>query len=175
MNIRPATEADIPAIARVHVDSWRTAYHGIVADSYLSQLSYAKSAAGHRHRMAQPGNIQLVAELPHHGIVGFLSGGPERSGDSRFSGKLYAIYLLDAFHRRGLGTALVQHWALRLHQASLPSGLVWVLAQNQSAATFYERLGGKFLREQIITIGTQQLPERAYGWEDLGTLIPLPR
>ncbi len=42
MNIRPAEASDIPALARVQVDSWRTAYKGIVADLSLR----AKTACG---------------------------------------------------------------------------------------------------------------------------------
>ena len=38
--IREAVPADAGAVARVHVDSWRTTYRGIIADSILSDLSY---------------------------------------------------------------------------------------------------------------------------------------
>lgn len=40
MLIRPARMADADAIARVHVDSWRTTYPGIVPDDYLATMSY---------------------------------------------------------------------------------------------------------------------------------------
>jgi hypothetical protein len=39
---REATYSDIPAIARVHVDTWRSAYSGIVPDEVLTDLSYEK-------------------------------------------------------------------------------------------------------------------------------------
>ncbi|SDE64667.1 hypothetical protein SAMN04488689_10282 [Paenibacillus sp. cl6col] len=39
MQIRKAMAGDAPGIARVHVDSWRTAYQGIISDTYLSSLS----------------------------------------------------------------------------------------------------------------------------------------
>jgi len=40
MIIREATHNDIPALAKVHVDTWRTAYRGIMPDEYLANLSY---------------------------------------------------------------------------------------------------------------------------------------
>ena len=40
MIIREATHADIPAIARLHVDSWRTTYKGILPDEFLADLNY---------------------------------------------------------------------------------------------------------------------------------------
>jgi len=39
-NIRQADIADAKAIAKVHVDSWRTTYANIVPDDYLTNLSY---------------------------------------------------------------------------------------------------------------------------------------
>jgi hypothetical protein len=44
--------------------------------------------------------------------------------------------------------------------------LVWVFAANPCRA-FYEALGGRYVREQEITIGGAQLREVAYGWSDL--------
>ena len=37
--IRAATLNDAPAIARVHVESWRTTYRGFLADDFLLSLS----------------------------------------------------------------------------------------------------------------------------------------
>jgi ribosomal protein S18 acetylase RimI-like enzyme len=99
--------------------------------------------------------------------VGFLSGGPERSGDLHFPGELYAIYMLHQYRRHGGGRALVQQWAATLRREAVNAALVWVLAENKPAIAFYERLGGKRLREQAIEIGGEPLKELAYGWEDL--------
>jgi ribosomal protein S18 acetylase RimI-like enzyme len=170
MIIRSAGQDDIPHLARVHVESWRTAYRGIVADSFLAALSYPKHEARHQRMMSQPGAIYFVAELPADGIVGFLSGGPERSGDPGFPGELYAIYMLDEHRRHGIGLALVRQWAARLRQLGMNSALVWVLAENSPAVAFYERLGARYLRESTLEIGGVPLKELAYGWEDLSTL-----
>lgn len=170
MIVRPAREEDIPSMARVHVDSWRTTYRGILADSFLAELSYQNCEDRHRRHMAQPGAVHLVAELAHAGIVGFLSGGLERSGDLDFRGELYAIYILDQHRRLGIGSALVQQWAASLRRAALNSALVWVLADNKPAVVFYERLGGQPLREKMIEIGGVSLKELAYGWQDLSNL-----
>lgn len=40
MNIRKANRDDAPGIAKVHVDSWRTTYKGIIPQSFLDELSY---------------------------------------------------------------------------------------------------------------------------------------
>ena len=40
MIIREATHSDIAAMSRVHVDTWRTTYRGIVPNELLANLSY---------------------------------------------------------------------------------------------------------------------------------------
>ena len=40
MPIREACIVDAAAITRIHVDSWRTTYAGIVPDEYLASQSY---------------------------------------------------------------------------------------------------------------------------------------
>ncbi|MRR32454.1 GNAT family N-acetyltransferase, partial [bacterium] len=37
--LRVATLADVPGIARVHVDSWLTTYPGLMPDSILANIS----------------------------------------------------------------------------------------------------------------------------------------
>lgn len=170
MNIRPALEQDIPSLAKVHVESWRTTYRGIVADSFLANLSYQKHEERHRRYIAQSQVVYFLAELTEAGVVGFLSGGPERSGDAQFSSELYAIYLLAEHQRRGIGAQLVREWACSIISAGKSSGLVWVLADNAPARRFYERLGGQPMREEILEIGGQPLKEIAYGWKDLSLI-----
>ena len=40
IHIRRAIKDDIPGIAKVHVDSWKTAYKGIFADEILDNIAY---------------------------------------------------------------------------------------------------------------------------------------
>ena len=172
MMIRPANDADIPSIARINVDSWRSTYRGIIPDAFLDGLSYEKRAENFRRSFSQPGTFWFVAELPQDGIVGFITGGPERTGDANFTGELYAVYVRDDHCRRGIGAALIRQWAACLRNANLNSALVWVLAENKPAITFYERLGARLVREQTIQIGGAALKELAYGWQDLSLIGP---
>jgi hypothetical protein len=54
MHIREATEADVAGIAKIHVDTWRTNYAGIVPDEHLAGLSYEGCEASWRRRLAEP-------------------------------------------------------------------------------------------------------------------------
>ena len=172
MRVREATSNDVPAIARVHVDTWRTTYRGIVPDEHLANLSYERRAEGwYRilHQAQEDNNFTLVAENESDKIVGFANGGKERTGDPVYTGELTGIYILKAHQRKGIGRSLVETVAERLGQLGLHSMLIWVLVDNP-ACQFYAALGGTQVREQTLQIAGKSLIEVAYGWTDITNL-----
>jgi GNAT superfamily N-acetyltransferase len=172
MLIRAAELVDAAAIARVHVDSWRTTYRGIVPDDALSALSYEQREQTWRRAISDSDNVRCVyvAEADGRHLIGFASGGPERSGDQIYVGELYAIYLLAERQRKGAGRRLALAVASHLLRGNLTSMLVWVLAENP-ARSFYATLGGQQVYEKTETIGGARLVEVAYGWRDLRALV----
>lgn len=169
--VRRAELADAAAIAQVHVASWRSTYHGIVPAPYLAALAYDERAERWRGMLAHPAprTCCFVAVDAGGEVSGFATGGPRRTGDARYAGELYAIYLLAERQRAGTGRALVRAVAADLLSQGLPSMLVWVLAQNPSRG-FYEALGGQPAGQTEIEIGGARLTEVAYGWLDLTPL-----
>ncbi|MBD2680831.1 MULTISPECIES: GNAT family N-acetyltransferase [Nostoc] len=167
MLIREANLADAPGIAKVHVDAWRTTYRNLMPAKFLADLSYEA-----RQEMwvkifsnIAECNFTYVAENEIGQIVGFASGGQERTGDRLYQGELYAIYILEEYQRQGLGHRLISTIATRLLQSDISSMLVWVLADN-TASSFYQSLGGQQVNQKQIEIGNVQLVEVAYGWTD---------
>lgn len=171
MRIRSADVSDSDGITKVRIDTWRTAYAGIVPDAHLAGMSYELGAARWRQSVAErdPREFTLVAVDPAEQIIGFASGGPEREGDPVYCGEVYAIYVLADQQRRGTGRGLMADAARRLLASGFKTMLVWVLAQNRSRG-FYETLGGWPIREKIISIGGTALVEVAYAWDDIGPL-----
>lgn len=164
--VRQAGVEDAAAIARVHVDTWRTAYRGLLPNDYLAALDEAGYEVRWRRTLTDGVGRVYVAEEGRQ-IVGFASGGPERAGEDGFNGELYAIYVLQHAQACGHGRRLVQAVAQGLRDTALPNMIVWVLRDNDSARHFYERLGGVFVRSQPITIGSALLQEVSYGWKSL--------
>ncbi len=170
--IREAGVADAAAIARVQVDTWRTAYAGIVPAAYLAAASYAESEERWRERLlgaVERNGFAYVAEDAAAAVIGFAVGGPERYGDLIYSGELYGLYILDSYQRQGIGRRLVTAVARRLREQGHLALLVWVLARNPARA-FYEKLGGQPLYRRTISVGGAELEEVAYGWPDTGFL-----
>lgn len=172
--IRLATPEDVGGIARVHVEGWRNTYPGVVPDTFLRNLSLEASAYRWQGVIAsQKKGVgrTLVAEHPHHGVVGFIGVGPQRTSLSGFSGEFYALYVLDAFQGQGIGRALLTAGAAELRRRGNRTGLSWVLDGNPGR-WFCERLGGVQVAQRMLEVGDARLPEVAYGWTDL---VPLAR
>ena len=177
ITVREATEADLPGIAGVLIDTWRATYRGMVPDSYLDGMDHGQHIERGRRRLLEggPGRSTWVAEVDGQvngefdgdavgNIVAIASGGPERKGRADYPAELYAIYSLPAYQGRGIGRRLVRGVADRLAAAGFTSMIIWVLAANP-ARRFYESLGGRLVDEAEIEIGGVTLPEVAYAWD----------
>ncbi len=165
MRVRSGQITDAKAIAQVHVASWRSTYKGIVPDDFLANLSYERRERGWRDifvNAESQRSFVYVAENEMEKMVGFVNGGPERENGPFYKGELYAIYLLENYQNKGIGRQLVRVAARQLIECGFETMLVWVLADNPSCR-FYERIGGRQVREKIIKIGGADLVEVAYG------------
>ena len=150
MIIREAKIKDISEMARVHVNTWRIAYRGILPDDILENLSYEKREHSWRQvfkNAQKDGNFTYIAEDGSGQIFGFANAGMERLDHQLYQGKLNAIYILKSYQSKGIGRELVRVVAERLSQIEIHSMLVWVLADNP-ACRFYEKLGGKKVNQK---------------------------
>ena len=169
--MREARCADAAGVARVHVESWRTTYRGIVPDDFLAGLSVEQRERHWARVLCGAGGGEFVYAAEEGGrVVGFASGGRERSGDPVYKGELYAIYLCDTHQRRGLGRRLTLAVVDRLARTGIRSMLVWVLADNPSYR-FYKALGGQRVYVKPIEMGGVTPDEVAYGWTDVTRLM----
>ena len=156
MNVRAAVPADAHGIARVHVDSWRTTYAGIVPDKVLARLSYSNRERFWHNVLNERDsqNSVFVAESNVGEIAGFVSGGPEREGIEGYDGELYAIYLYADVQGQGTGRQLTVSVANALAKRGFHALLTWVLADNP-ACGFYEALGGHYVTAKTSPSATQ--------------------
>jgi ribosomal protein S18 acetylase RimI-like enzyme len=172
MRLRRATEADAGPIARVHVLAWQEAYRGILPDEFLASLSLERRKELWARHLADPGLApgMFVVAAEEGEIVGFASAGPARQEGLDFDGEVYAIYLLAAYQRKGLGRGLFHAAANSLGQLALNSMMLCVLKDNPTRG-FYDHLGGHVFREQPVEIGSNEYFEVAYGWPELTPIL----
>ena len=143
LEIRPITDADIDAVAGIHVRSWQAGYAGIVPADYLAAMDPAVFAERRRLRARQPGTQTLVAALDGE-VIGFASFGPYRATPGEVDprmGELYAIYVDPQRWRAGAGRRLIEAAKAALTEAGFPDMRLWVFTDNDRARRFYERAG----------------------------------
>ena len=173
ITIRPANINDAANINIMHVDTWRTAYKGIMPEKILADLSYEKREPLWHDILSETSDeTVLVAETRERQIVGFVTGGKERGNYPLFKSELYGIYILKEWQRQGIGRRLVHELVKTLIERGFDTMLLWTLKEIPACA-FYEQLGGEKIAEGIIEIEAIQFVKVAYGWKDLQALATL--
>ena len=172
LKIREAGPEDAAAIARVQVETWHTTFRGTLPEDFLAGINLESQTPRWEEELNDPARASFlfVAETINGEVLGFASCGPERKGDSEFDGELYAIYILEAFQRAGLGRALTLAVVERLMAAGFRSMLIWALEVNDAGRRFYEKLGGRLLRTGSVTRDLHTFPTVGYGWTDIAAL-----
>lgn len=171
IQIRKATAQDSAGLARVQVDSYRTAYAGLLPAEYLVRFSYEEQEQDWRDWPAtHPDDILYVAVDEEGEVAGYALGRPGPAGIAGFDSELLALHVRGLLRGQGLGRRLVAAAAGELGQEGCTAMMLWVLEGNP-ARGFYERLGGRLLGRQTVTLdeGVRAV-EVAYGWADIESL-----
>ena len=165
---RSANVDDAPALARVQVEAWRSAYAGILPDRVLVQMSEPDLAVDWARLLTRPmaDDAVLVAETPTHGVVGFGSAGPRRCLSQPRGGEVYTLYVHPDFHDAGFGRRLLAGLLRGLAARRFQSAVVWVLAANP-ARFFYHAMGAVQCGERHETLWGVPVAQVALGWNDL--------
>jgi len=165
--IRAATKADVPAIARVHVQVWNESYRGLVPDALLAALSVERNARMWETIIDSGEQTATHVVETDADIVGFGSATKARDERLGTSGEVTSIYLIDRIRRRGLGRALFASLLRTLAERGHASVGLWVLVNNAPTRRFYEALGGRPAAARTLENSHGDLPEIAYVWDDL--------
>ena len=161
--LRCATPDDAARMAAVHIDAWRSAYRGLVPDSFLAALDHERRPARFREFLETGAGGTYIIE--HDGeAVGHLTIGPCRDDDldERTIGEIWGIYLAPSHWRRGIGSEVCRQAERMLQTRGFEPIVLWVFEGNVSARRFYETLGYQpDGGTKIIEVGTQ-LPAVRY-------------
>lgn len=136
--MRPATAADADAIGRIHAETWRAAYSGVLPDSAFDVA--ARQAAWRQAftRTWPPTSAVFVAELGGT-IVGFAGVGASREEEG--VGELYTIYVDPDHWGTGAGRRLIARAEDSLRASGFAEAMLWVLEGNARAERFYRAAG----------------------------------
>ncbi|MEY9846117.1 GNAT superfamily N-acetyltransferase [Streptacidiphilus sp. BW17] len=143
MLIRGVVTADIPALARVHVDAWHVGYAGLMPQGLLDTTTMERRTASWERTVRtqrDPREKILIAEVDGT-PVGFAHTGPGRDPDAAGTGELWALNVAPSHWGSGLAPHLLEAVHEALRHAGFERATLWVLAGNTRARRFYERHG----------------------------------
>ncbi|MBO4872362.1 MAG: GNAT family N-acetyltransferase [Lachnospiraceae bacterium] len=126
------TDDEIRGKAFVHWKSWHESYAGLVDPAYLAALTLEKCE---KLAFQWPDNL-LVAKDGER-VIGFVGFGESREIPD--CGEIFALYVLEEYQRKGIGSRLMEAGMRQL--SVYPKKSLWVLAENRKAIRFYRKYG----------------------------------
>ena len=161
-HIRDAREDDVPALARLHVQTFNETHRGGRSGGPSCELREQQWRQAFAVKDASW--FCFVVEDDAGELVGFAKGMPHDGGVPGFAGELNKIYVLRRFHRQGLGRLLLLNVTRRFLARGVTSMLLFGEATNPSNG-FYEAFGAERLYAPDGDF------HGAYGWRDLRMLV----
>ena len=147
-----ATKRDCEAIARLHAQSWKESYRGMLTDEYLDTKVDAERLAVWQKRFDYPSPNQYikVAKIGDE-LVGFAC--TFFDYDSEWGAMLDNLHVFTKWKKNGIGKALVKD-AIEATLKNNPNSklYLWVLEDNKSAIKFYDKLGGQNVEKKPLEL-----------------------
>lgn len=140
ISVRPAELADVPGLARVHVESWRETYRGQFSDEILDDPTFIErreqfwTSVLTSKRLRASGSRVSAAVLDGE-IVGVALAAP-LDDDPEWEQYLWVLYTYASIHGQGAGSALLASVIDFDRRAAL-----WVADPNPRAQAFYRKHG----------------------------------
>lgn len=154
------------AVTKIHIESWRAAFRGIVPDVVLDRKNEGETLSSWRSTIQRYPDNLFIANSPKGTSVGFCCAGPvvDTEKNLDFEYEIYGLHVDPIDYRKGIGTALLNNAFDRMTNLGLCNAIVWTLEKLGSSRSFYEKNGGIVVKSGIWKIGGAQISEVAYGW-----------
>jgi L-amino acid N-acyltransferase YncA len=142
--VRAARAGDVPDIARIQVDTWRTAYKRFLPESVLTALDVTAAAQAWQAAVDSPPSPAHHVLVASEGstTVGFAAVGPSAEEDARpGEAEVAALLVEPRWGRRGHGSRLLAAAVDFLRQDGVTGLIAWVPDGDQASTAFYESAG----------------------------------
>ena len=142
MKLRQALPADAKAIGEVRVAAWQAAYPAFMPAAYLAGLDSSANLEALESRLAAPPDrfSFTVAEVDG-ALVAFSILGAPRHDSSAAGLELWALNVLPAFWRQGLGRSLIRQAKAAAKELQVDRLELWCIEGNAPAQAAYESCG----------------------------------
>lgn len=164
--VRIAKSDDAQQMGRIHIQTWRSTFVGIVSDEYLASLSLEKVTQRFLELINDPlsNSTVIVAVDKSDSPIGYSVCGPNRLTESDYDGEVQAFFVLPDWQGKGIGKRLLDESLRSLRISGFREVIIWTFEANLSARTFYGARGGKLVEHRVREIAGSQLAEVGFGY-----------
>ena len=155
--IRRMKPEDAEAVTDVLIDTWKTAYRGIVSDDVLDHQD-REMLIDRRKRQYKD---YIVAEANGR-VVGYCWYVNDNSFSEELSDidcEIVAIYVLPETERKGVGRKMFSYAVEDLKKQGRTKMVIWCLKDNSTGREFYQKMGGTIIGEHKTHIGNDDYDE----------------
>lgn len=133
--------ADVPEIARVQVETWRTGYAGLLPAGVLAEATVDRATVAWSGAVTAPPSPahRVLVALEQQSVVGFAAFGPAPDGPD--GGEIHTLLVEPRWGRRGHGSRLLAATVDGLRATGAARAVVWVLAGDVASDRFYRSAG----------------------------------
>ena len=169
--LRVASVADAPAIAALHVASWRAAYRDLAPAEVFEAMDEPLRLRRWTETLSAPADRQVVLLAERDGRLagmGMAASPSEAAFGER--GEIRSLYLDPAFQRLGLGRRLMSALAVRIAGWGYGGAALGVVAGNDGAVAFYQALGGRLAGRYLDPGPLWRSENLIFVWDELSEL-----
>jgi GNAT superfamily N-acetyltransferase len=150
--IREAKIYDSKVIAEIIVETWQSAYIGIIDQNYTNNLDVQRLIQIMTDNIRQKKEVIFVYE-ENKIIKGFISG--KLLDNDNYQCETVGFYVLPIYQQQGIGRLLFQRINEFFSKQNCQTMILWTLkgAKNNY---FYEKNGGIIANEKILKIGDKE-------------------
>ena len=162
IKIRNIKKEDIPEVVNIQIDGWRASYKGMIDDEYLENMNVENKIKMREKDYKE--NRFIVAEINNE-IVGFCryTDNMEKTPETpEVDCELRALYVKPELKHNGIGKKMFQYAVNEFKNMGKTKMVLWCLKDNVLARKFYEKMGGKIIKERLIHIGNRDYEEVAF-------------
>ena len=172
MKIEKASIIDAEIIADINIKVWKTTYCNILSNDTLTKRENQRQLIIETIQNLIKTNTYLIAKVDDVPIDFILYGDLREISnlESKKTGEVYAIYILENYQRKGIGKKLIDYAIKDLISKDYKNLLIWGLKDNP-CTKFYEKIGGIKMHTRKISIFDDKLLENSYYFDDIKTIL----
>lgn len=159
IHFRDASPEDAGLISHIYASSWRKSYRELINPDYLDRLPDEYWVPSLRSWLSS-GRLEALLIYEDKQPLGCACYGRGRDEDHGDWGEIVSIYMAPEWVGQGYGSQLLQETLQQLKDQGFTRYYLWMLRDNQRAASFYMRHGFHRTGDTVTyPIGGQQITD----------------